>query len=236
MSNPIAPEKLAQEITTIYRSDRSCSESLIERYLEDRLKGIPSDESLALLEKTAALFKTENPCRDEFSNLFSLLLGDRISLADLSSPEMLERLVSSLNTVLDTLNRIIRVINTTLLGRNTELETIRHIIGSNVEGETGSDSLQCYLDRIQEAFMVAHQCFQKAAGVKVIEILDELDPDRIASQVEGGLKFGPLRKAELFEVYKQKFQTCKSFVKSGRFMDDLLREFERSCQMNYKAK
>lgn len=226
----IIPEQLAREIEAIYRSEPSCSESRVEGYLEERLRGIPSSEALVLLERTATLFQTENVLKP-----LSMLLGNQVSPGDLSSPIVLERLMASLNTVFDSLNRIIRVINTTLLGKTTELETIRHLIGSNLEGETASCSLQGYLDQIQEAFMIAHQSFQKAAGIKAGEFLNELDPDRIASQVEGGLRFGPLRKAELFDTYKQKFQTCRTYFESGRFMDDLLREFERTCHRNYKA-
>ena len=97
------------------------------------------------------------------------------------------------------------------------------------------DSLQNYLDQIQEAFLVAHKAFQEAAQTKVGEILKELSPDHFEASEGGWLKFGPFRKAELFEIYKEKFQACKSWFESGRFMEELLREFEKTCQKLYNA-
>lgn len=235
-------EELANEIRTINRSDPSNSEALIERYLEQRLKGVTPAERLALLEKLARKFEGVSPEMkpglrlesEEFSRLFTLLLGKRISVADLPSAELSEKLAQSLNTVFDTLNQIISVIHSTLLGQRAELETIRQIIGSHIEGEAGDNSLKNYLDQIQEAFLVAHRAFKQAAHIKVSEILSELDPDNIATSTDLGLKFGPLRKAELFDIYREKFQTCKRWFESGRLDEELLREFEKVCQKLYK--
>jgi hypothetical protein len=163
------------------------------------------------------------------------LLGERVSAKDLESEVLPEKMLSALNTVFDTLNRVVGVIHTTLLGRKAEFETIRKIIGADLrEGE--ADSLQGYLNQIQEAFLMAHQAFQQAARTKVGEILSELDPDRIATLRERGLRFGPLRKAELFEIYREKFRACKDSFDSGRLMNDLLKEFERICQKAHKRK
>ena len=117
--------------------------------------------------------------------------------------------------------------------------TIRGIIGSNfekIEASGTHDSLQSYLDQIQDAFLVAHQSFQQAAQTRVRQILDELDPKRISDLSKGGYKFGPFRKAELFEVYKEEFKVCKAWFESGRFANELLREFEKTCQKSYKVK
>jgi hypothetical protein len=58
----------------------------------------------------------------------------------------------------------------------------------------------------------------------------ELDPERIAASQGGGFKLGRMRKAESFELYTKKFDTFKDWVDSGRFMEELLREFEKNCQ------
>jgi len=244
MIKPVSFEKLAGDIKNIYRSDPSRSEVLIASYLEQQFQGISAEERLALLEKLAHHFKdgslrTHRPTgleSSEASRLFSLLLGHKISIGDLSSADLSAKFAHSLNTIFDSLNQIIGVINHTLLGREPELETIRHIIGSDLGGEAKPESLQSYLDQIQEAFLVAHQAFQQAAKAKVSEILAELDPERISAQTDGGLKFGPLRKAELFDVYKEKFQSCKSWLESGRLTEGLLREFEKTCQKLYNKK
>ena len=240
--NSISIEDLANEIRAINRSEPSPSEASIEKYLEQRLQGVSPTERMIVLEKLARQFKGFSPEikpnlglePEAFSKLFSLLLGKKISPSDLSSEELLEKLAHSLNTVFDTLNQIISVINTTLLGKKDELETIRQIIGSDLKEEGEKTSLQSYLNQIQEAFLVAHKAFQQAAQTKLGQILSVLDPDNIAAAKEGGLKFGFLRKAELFDIYKEKFQGCKDWFESGRLMGELLREFENIGQKLYK--
>jgi hypothetical protein len=169
-----------------------------------------------------------------FLKFFTLVLGTRISGKDLSSPELPERLALSLNTIFDTLNQMVEMIHVSLFGRKVELETIRQILSSGLRGEGGSDSLQGYLRQIQEAFLVAHRSFQQAGKAKIGEILAELSPERIEAGA-GGSGFGPLRKANYYEAYKEKYQACQSWFESGRLIKDLLREFERVCQKQYQV-
>ena len=70
----------------------------------------------------------------------------------------------------------------------------------------------------------------------VDNVLNELAPDHISAISGGSLNFGPFRKAGLYEVYKEKFQTCRGWFDSGRFSEELLREFEKTCQTLYKRK
>lgn len=244
MNSLISVERLTDEVRTIYQSDPVRAERLMEAYLKEILKDHLPAERIALLESLARQFETPPPSppahgvifeSKEFTRLFALLLGERVSAPDLSQSELLEKLALSLNTLFDTLNEIIRVIDTTLLGKKPELETIRHIIGSHLEGEARTDSLHNYLARIQEAFLLSHKAFQEAAQAKFGEILKELGPERLESEPMGGLKFGPFRKAELFEMYKERFQTFKKWFESGRFKEELLREFEKTCQKLYDA-
>jgi predicted component of type VI protein secretion system len=164
------------------------------------------------------------------ARLFSLVLGGRVSETELASEEVLERLAGSLNELFDTLNRLIATIDATLGGGVAQDETIRHVIGDQLEGESASMSLERHLGRIGDAFFRSHEAFQSAARKIVGDILDELDPQRIHDAQEGGLKFGPLKKAESFDVYQNKYDRCRSWYESDRFTTDLLREFEKRCQ------
>ncbi len=227
-------EELANQIRTVYRSDRSEPEALIEKYLEERFKDLSPGERLDFLERLSRQFEKRS---EDFSRIASLLLGKKVSAVDLSSSEVLEKLSNSFNTIFNTVNQIVAGIHATLLGRKAELETIRQIIGSQLSGEEGVevDSLQRYLDQIQKAFLVAHQAFQLAAQAKVSQILNELEPGRIETERGGGLRFGPLRKAEFFEIYKERFLKCKGWFESGSFKEDLMREFEKTCQRLYNV-
>lgn len=241
MNNPVSIERLMEEVRTLYQANPTRAEKLMEAYLQETLKEYPPEEKIRFLE--ALIQRFESPPvpveketflhSEEFTRLFTLLFGERISAMDLSSNELLEKLAFSLNTIFDTMNEMIRTIDTTLLGKKPELETIRHIIGSQLEAETHSDSLQTYLTRIQKAFLISHKAFQEAAQIKFGEILKELNPERFESEPMGGFKVGPLRKAELFERYKERFQTIKKWFESGRFKEELLREFEKACQRLY---
>ncbi len=68
------------------------------------------------------------------------------------------------------------------------------------------------------------------------EILFDLNPERLEAATSRGLKFGPMRKAELFEIYKEKYQTCQRWFEAGHLVDEVLREFERTCQKIYSEK
>lgn len=233
-------ENLIEELREIYRADPNNAQDLITNFLKEKLRAYPLPEKINLLKKLLGCFNQgpepllSSAAPQELTRLLSALFGKRYSLQDLSAPDALEKLTASLNTVFDTLNQIIGVIQSTLLGKRTELETIRLVIGANIAGESpDGDSLPNYLKQIKDAFLVSHKAFQQAAQAKMGEVLKELDPDRIATEGEGGFEFGPLRKAKLFDLYKEKFGKAKGYYESGRFLEELLREFEKSCQKLY---
>ena len=95
--------------------------------------------------------------------------------------------------------------------------------------------MEAHLDQIKKAFLTSHQAFKEAVRNKVGAILRELDPDRIAEIGGGGLKFGPLKKAGDFDLYREKFQRVQKWFRSERFTEDLLREFEKICQRTYRV-
>ena len=235
---------LAESVRAAYKSDPAGAAARIERILGEKLAGASPEERIAAVREIRGRCGAPRPSQgptpvgnesQEWTRLASLLLGGRVDVANLPPGELSGKLAASLNTVFDSLNAIVGGINATLLGKKEELETIRFIIGSDLGGRKASGSLQEYLDRIQEAFAVAHRAFQEAAEKKTGELLDELSPENISSKAEGGLKFGPMRKAELWDIYEERFRTVKKALETGRLRESLLREFERSCQRMYKT-
>jgi hypothetical protein len=151
---------------------------------------------------------------------------------DLSSSELLEKLAESLNTIFNTLNQLISVINMTFSGEESSEQTIRQVISFRLEGEGQGRSLETYLGQISNAFLTSQQSFKEAAYAKVKQVLSVLDPEQLAQEVGKGLKFGPLKKAEMFDIYEQRYGKIQKWFSSGRFMEDFLREFEKNCQIN----
>lgn len=244
MTRAIPLAEVVEEVRSIYRADPARAETLVERHLQERLKDSGLTEKKEFLARLTQAFAGEAPARaavewlhpDILLRLFSLFLGERIGVPDLSSAELLDRLASSLNTVFEQLNEVVSVIHSTLLGRRAELETIRQIIGTSLQSEGGGTSLEGYLGQIREAFLTSHRAFQQTARTIVEKILRELDPERLGDEESGGLRFGPLRKAGLFDAYQEKFQKIRQWFDSRRFTEEILREFEKACQNRYAAK
>ncbi|MEW6599499.1 MAG: hypothetical protein AB1499_00870 [Nitrospirota bacterium] len=240
---PISEASIADEIRAVYNSGAQAPEDRIESLLEEKLKGLSPADKLAFVGTLINAFELPSgraPVaglrQKEMSRLISLLLGKDVAVENLPAEELLNKLSQSLNTVFDSLNQIVGVINTTLLGERVELATIRQVIGSDMKSGEDHDPLQIYLDQIQEAFLVAHRAFQQAAGDKIRQVLKELAPESISSAAGGGFKFGPMRKAEYFDVYTEKFDACKKWLDSGWAVEELLREFEKICQKTYRTK
>jgi hypothetical protein len=237
MAEPPDLDKLADEIGKIYKSDRQQAQNLIEQFLTETLGDISNDDKLEIIEKLIRKLKVNGAFTLENSNLdqevptriFSFLLGRNVSQAELSSDELLQRLADSLNTIFDMLNQLVSVINSTFLGQHEGAETIRQVIGFHIEGNGHTGSLEGYLGQINKAFLTALQAFKQAADKKMKEVLVALEPDQIAAS-SGGLLFGRLRKTEHFELYTERFNALKKWVESGRYTEELLREFENNCQ------
>ena len=231
--------QLTEKIRQIYHSDSVKAENLIEAFLESSLTGVPDVERIKILDELTSKFgrhdarslENVNVDQEVLTRVFSFLLGKKVSQAELSSDELLQRLADSLNTIFDILNQLVSVINRTFLGEREGAETIRQMIGFHLEGDNHkTGSLESYLGQISKAFLTAQQAFKLAAEKKMKEILAELEPDRIAASTRGGLRFGSLRKAEQFELYAQKYDAFKKWVDSGRYIEEVLREFEKNCQ------
>ncbi len=155
-------------------------------------------------------------------------MGRKASEVDLQSQEQMAALSRTLNTIFDTLNRLVNVINTTLRGNASQQETIRGLIGESLADPKATVSLVEYLGQIERAFLLSQKAFKEAARALVEEILVELDPDRIEGR-GAGYRFGPFHKAEKFELFREKHRRCRRWLASERFEERLLRKFEEHC-------
>ena len=233
MSDHISVDNLAHEIRQIYATDSRQAEGRITAYMQERLGSLSATEKISILERLTAQFDESAPKAEQIylddevlTRLFSLVLGDKVTRADLSSADLLKRLAESLNTIFDALNKLVAV----MLGKDRGDETIRQVIGFHLEGQDQTKSLEGYLGQINKAFLLAQQASKNAAYKMVGKILQELDPQKISQEAGGGLKFGPLRKAEHYDVFEQEMKKCRQWYESGRFMQDLQREFEKNCR------
>ena len=240
MSDAQLTERIASGLSARFESDPDLSSESVEAYLIEQMAALDGRMRIEALQ--TVMDRLGNTCRplptgetDEevLTRVCSLLLGRKVSMDDLSSSELLEKLAESLNTIFNTLNQLISVINMTFTGEGSSEQTIRQVIGFRLEGEGQGSSLETYLGQISSAFLTSQQSFKEAASAKVKQVLDALDPEKIAQEAGKGLKFGPMKKAEMFDIYEQRYQKIQKWFSSGRFMEDFLREFEKNCQTKF---
>jgi hypothetical protein len=224
-------KEIAGTLRGIYARNPDQGEQAIANYLEDRLGGLDPDERLQVLGRLEELFPLSAPIAPEgkAESLISLLLGTSVSGQDIDSPETLRRLGESLSVIFTALNDLIFMINSSLGGAPGGDETIRHIIGSSLAGEGRLQSIEEYLSQIRRAFLVAQQASKEAARTIAGQIIQELDPKNMESSGRG-FRIGPLKKAEAFDSFEEKYQRVAKWFESERFLTDFLRQFEKSCQ------
>ncbi len=228
--------RLAEDIRDTFENDPRQGRENIERLLETRLARHADAERLAILERLAARFQgpTAEPAEADdrkMRRIFGQFLGREVEPAEMDHPEFLERLAQSLNTIFDSLNQLVSVINMSFSGGHANGdETIRQFIGFHLDGADQTRSLEAYLGQISTAFLTSHDAFKKAVHTKVEQILHALAPDQVARERGSGLKIGPLRKAEDYDILTEKIGRIRKWFESGRFMEDLLREFEKHCE------
>jgi len=235
-TEPIPIDQLVNEIRNMYVSDSPHSEEYIKHFLKERLKNYSHSESLTVLNKLIAEFgNTPLSGSDDFVldhskmlRLYSLMLGKDVSRLNLSSAELLKRLTQSLNTLFDSLDRLIKVIDTALFGKDLGKKGTRTIIVSDTE------SLEDHLGQITKAFSLAKRAFIKTAEIKVAEILRYMDPDHFTGTESGRLKIALFRKAHQFEIFEDSYHKIKNNFESGRFIEAFLAEFEKNCQILFE--
>jgi hypothetical protein len=232
-------QQLANEVRNRYEQDSAGARTSIEDYLNQQLAGLDysaKKQFISLLEEAfpplpePETTTEKDPLQEHLLRFCSLILGKTLSPDELTSPETLERLSQSLNTIFDSLNQLVHSIRMTLFLEDQLEETIRHVIGSSLNHDGQSISLEHYLGEIKSAFFLSHQAFKSAAGKMIDRILNELDPEQLARAENGGFMLSAMRKAHSFDRYKQVFENCKRWHDSGHSMVDFLKEFEKECQ------
>ena len=245
MENQVSLATLASAVRVIFRENPSDPEKAVEKYLRNELLAYPEQHQLNAIKMLRDSFSPEKETqkhvqpsdRSVLAKLLPLLLGKRSEEIHLCTEETLEKLSLSLNTVFDSLNELINGINATFMGKSTETEeTIRLIISSHLDRREGIKSLEEYLNQIKEAFAFSHEAFKEAARTKMREMLADLSPANITAQTDKAIKVGPFHKAELYDIYCEKYQTIEKWLNSGIFTEALLREFEKNCQKLYAQK
>lgn len=239
MTEPVHYKKMEEQILKIFREQRYNADLPINDYLKNELKPLTSHDKISVVNQLIDQFdSTESGNKKSaamsiddhvLARVIKLLLGRDITQADFSSDELLESLAESINTVFESLNQLISVINTTLMGKQDSDETIRQVIGYHLEGSSQTRTLESYIGQIGEAFFASQEASKKAAHAKVTQILKELAPEKIKKEADVS-RLSPMRKAKYFEEYELKFSKFEKWFESGRFMESFLREFERNCQ------
>ncbi len=239
MADRIQYERLEAKVRKIFQDHGEQSSLPMEDYLQTELASFDLPDKIKVLQKLIGGFDLSGPNPSHSSSIsiddhvlarvIKLLLGRDISPTDFNSDELLESLANSINTVFESLNQLISVINTTLVGNQDSDQTIRQVIGYHLEGSPNTRSLESYIGQIGDAFFQSQEASKKAAHTMVMEILEELSPERIKKEA-GVSKLTPLRKSRYYEVYEEKFENFENWFESGRFMESFLREFEKNCQ------
>ena len=127
------------------------------------------------------------------------------------------------------MNQLISTINTTFVGKQDSDQAIRQVIGYHLEGASDGRPLDSYIGQIGKAFYASQQASKQAAHAKVKEILNQLSPEKIAQDAAAS-RLSPMKKSKYYDEYVHKFKKIEKWFESGRFMESLLREFERNCQ------
>ncbi len=236
-------QRLSQDIREIHRTHGAESATHVEEYLESALSRYSAAERDLILEGLAQLFRPGPPTEaasdsspEAFSRLITMLLGKDILQRGLTQDEMIEQLASALNTVFDSVNNLVSAMNTTLMGGQAGDETIRVVISASMDKDKGLQALERFLDQIGDFFAIALEAFKRAAETRVDDLLNELDPESLASDDDMGMKFGPMRKAYLYDCFVEKYNTLRQWQRSGVLARAFLKEFENNCQNLYMKK
>ena len=233
--------RLIKEIRDLYEEDDEKAEAAIEAHLKETLGSFPLAKRVDVLQTLMAEFEGEGhrglsqldaATYKTIRDFLNFLLGNEAIKNGCSTDEVLQKLAQSLTLLFDKINHLIRIINCALLGKEemSNEETIRHVIRFDMAGDRSSMTLDGYLGQIDQAFLVAINSFKAAIQTRMQVMLEELNPDQNLHQPKRAFRSKRGRKADLFDAYLNKYLNCNRYFESGRFMDDLLREFENNCE------
>ncbi len=227
---------LSKDIYRLFEADPQNAHQQIESLLKSHFASYSATESRNGIQQLVQRFQSsagETSAVDNeiMTRVIALLLGRRVAPDDLSSAELLERLVESLNIVFDSLNRLISVINMSFSSDIcSQDQNIRQFIGIHLEGEDQTQSIEDYLKKIRQAFLTTYEAFKRAAHKFIEQLLLDLDMDQVAKERAAWFKVGPFQKARDFEILEEKINRIRKWFHSGRYMEDFLREFEKNCR------
>ena len=241
MTDEISLERLGAEIRNIYRNSGEYSAEEIEKYLRAALGAYPPEERVALLHRLINCFaRGDNQTQagdilrhEDFDRLITMVLGREILNSNLSRQEMIDQLAAALNTVFDSVNKVVSGMNATLAGGYAGDETIRVLIGASLDRDEGIQALEKFLDQIGVFFATALEAFKKAVESEIEVVLGELDPERLSNGDGMGMKFGPMRKAHLYDGFCEKYRKLREWQRTGVLLQAFTREFEKNCQALY---
>jgi len=237
----ISLDRLTAAIRDTYLADATHGAVKVEERLKESLGDCSPAERSDYLARLIAAFDqncVDNASvahfpSDAYKKLLTMLLGKEILHKQLPPDEMINQLAAAMNTVFDSVNTLVGGINATLMGSTESEETIRVVIRSSLDEDEGIGALKKFLDQTGEFFAIALKAYKEAARVKITEILEELNPDRLEADAGGKMKFGPLHKAHLYDCYLEKFKTLQNWQRSGLLLEAFMKEFEKNCQNLY---
>ncbi|MCP4339515.1 MAG: hypothetical protein GY799_11655 [Desulfobulbaceae bacterium] len=242
-TSEISLDQLTAELRGTYLADEANAVTNLEARLDETFIDCSAAERSDFLKKLIAVFNQSSvgdsvvsgASSDEYNRLLTMLLGKEILTKKLPPEEMIQQVAAAVNTVFDSVNTLVGGMNSTLIGSGSpeSEETVRMVIRSSMDAGEGIGALKKFLDQTGEFFAIALKAYKEAARVKIDEILDELNPERLEAEFEGKVKFGPLYKAQLYDCYLGKYKTLQNWQRSGLLLEAFMKEFEKNCQILY---
>lgn len=242
-TSEISLDQLTAEIRDTYLADEANAVTNLEARLGETFIDCSSGERNDFLKQLIAVFSQSSvgdsvvleDSSDAYNKLLTMLLGKEILTKKLPPEEMIKQVAAAVNTVFDSVNTLVGGMNSTLIGSGSSEseETVRMVIRSSMDADEGIGALKKFLDQTGEFFAIALEAYKEAARVKIDEVLDELNPERLEAEFEGKVKFGPLYKAQLYDSYLGKYKTLQNWQRSGLLLEAFMKEFEKNCQILY---
>lgn len=238
--------KLSKEVDNLYNSlaDRSFEDrvELFKDFFIARFSGKDANRIRNLLTKLKHHYVSE-PERsqksvsdknvEKLNAIIKTVAGENAPELDSEDvDEVVDRLCSSISTVFEGVNEIIRAINKTspLLGQDAGELTVRQVIRERLDKtvDPGGVPLKEHLEKIKLAFQVSLEAFREAIQEKFKEIIEEISPEKLSQDIGGkGIKIGPMYKASLFDAYEEKYKRLYQFMEKGHLLQEVILVFER---------
>ncbi len=226
-----------EAIIAIFRASPTEAGVKIEEYLQSVL---PEDEKHAVLTNLLATFSvseevggTETLAEND---LFAIFLGADKANTTLAPDIANQRLIASMQTIIQTLGELVDGLNVSMAVDSTTTKTIHEVLAASVESTTGDSELVDYLDQIKLAYASMYEGFKLTTSSQIKKLLVELSPQKLAEGTQSKLNVGPFKKAQLYDIYCEKHQNLSSYIDRSIFMETLLHKFESESQQVFLKK